>query len=136
MSDTSLQPAASEPPGGPRTIGYVNLHVRDYARSAAFFRDVIGLPMMFADEGFQFARFAAGGVTFAVAGDPNAGHEAPRADRLSGIGLCVRDVDAAYEDLKAKGVRFTMEPSKQPWGGYMAMFADPEGNVFYLDSQS
>jgi predicted enzyme related to lactoylglutathione lyase len=26
-----------------------------------------------------------------------------------------------------------MAPSKQPWGGYMAMFADPDGNIFYLD---
>ena len=31
-------------------------------------------------------------------------------------------------------VRFTMPPSKQPWGGYMALFADPDGNIFYLDS--
>ena len=46
----------------------------------------------------------------------------------------VEDVDAAYREMKARGARFTMEPSKQPWGGYMAMFADPEGNVFYLDS--
>lgn len=28
----------------------------------------------------------------------------------------------------------TMPPSKQPWGGYMALFADPDGNIFYLDS--
>jgi predicted enzyme related to lactoylglutathione lyase len=27
-----------------------------------------------------------------------------------------------------------MSPSKQPWGGYMALFADPDGNIFYLDS--
>jgi len=26
-----------------------------------------------------------------------------------------------------------MKPSKQPWGGFMAMFADPDGNTFYLD---
>jgi predicted enzyme related to lactoylglutathione lyase len=26
-----------------------------------------------------------------------------------------------------------MAPTKQPWGGFMAMFVDPDGNVFYLD---
>ncbi len=26
-----------------------------------------------------------------------------------------------------------MAPQKQPWGGFMALFADPDGNVFYLD---
>ena len=43
-------------------------------------------------------------------------------------------MDAAYEELKAKGVIFTMAPAKQPWGGYMGLFADPDGNEFYLDS--
>ncbi len=137
MSEASLQPTAAERPGGPRIIGYVNLHVRDFAKSMAFFRDVIGFPLQFADEGFHFARFGAGGVSFAVANDPNAPvHDGPVEDHLSGIGICVRDVDAAYQDLKARGVRFTMEPSKMPWGGYMAMFADPDGNVFYLDGLS
>jgi predicted enzyme related to lactoylglutathione lyase len=26
-----------------------------------------------------------------------------------------------------------MPPTDQPWGGFMATFADPDGNVFYLD---
>jgi predicted enzyme related to lactoylglutathione lyase len=43
------------------------------------------------------------------------------------------DVDAAHAELAAKGVKFTMGPGKMPWGGYMAMFVDPDGNEFYLD---
>ena len=39
----------------------------------------------------------------------------------------------AYEELGARGVRFTMPPQEQPWGGFMAMFTDPDGNIFYLD---
>ena len=53
---------------------------------------------------------------------------------LAHTAVCVPDVDAAFSELCAKGVRFTMMPSKQPWGGYMAMFADPDGNIFYLDT--
>ena len=30
-------------------------------------------------------------------------------------------------------MRFTAAPERQPWGGFMALFADPDGNVFYLD---
>jgi len=26
-----------------------------------------------------------------------------------------------------------MTPTHQPWGGFMAMFKDPDGNTFYLD---
>jgi predicted enzyme related to lactoylglutathione lyase len=104
-------------------------------REVAFFRDLVGLELQVSDPEFHFARFDAG-IGFAVAGG---GEElspgAPQPDRLSGIGFVVEDVDAAYREMKAKGVRFTMEPSRQPWGGYMAMFADPEGNVFYLDGQ-
>jgi uncharacterized glyoxalase superfamily protein PhnB len=47
--------------------------------------------------------------------------------------LAVTDIDAAYTELSAKGVRFPMVPSDQPWGGRLALFADPDGNVLYLD---
>jgi predicted enzyme related to lactoylglutathione lyase len=40
------------------------------------------------------------------------------------------DVKAAHSSLKAKGVRFTQEPTAQPWGGVEAQFSDPDGNVF------
>jgi len=35
--------------------------------------------------------------------------------------------------LIKNGVEFTMTPTHQPWGGFMAMFKDPDGNTFYLD---
>jgi len=115
------------------TIGYINLHVRDVEREVAFFRDVVGLEVLFSDPSFHYTRFDAG-IGFAVnSGGEAAGPAEPLPDRLSGIGFLVEDVDAKAREMKAKGARFTMEPSRQPWGGYMAMFADPEGNVFYLD---
>lgn len=114
-------------------IGYITLGVIDYERSLKFFRDVIGFPLLANDAGFKFARFQAGNVTFAVVGGAGKEREA-RGDVHAGIAICVPDVDAAYRELEAKGVRFTMKPSKQPWGGYMALFADPDGNIFYLDT--
>ena len=115
-------------------VGYVILHVHDLNREVAFFRDVVGLPLQFSDESFHFARFDGGGISFSVASSgEDSGPPEPAADRFSGIGFAVDDVDAAAREIKARGARFTMEPSRQPWGGYMAMFADPEGNLFYLD---
>ena len=110
-------------------IGYLNVHVSDLRRAVDFYRDTLGFSLEFADESFHYARFDVAGMRFAVA----SGGERPEGDRHTGIGIVVPDVDAAYEELNAKGVRFTMAPSRQPWGGYMAMFADPDGNVFYLD---
>ncbi len=114
-------------------IGYINLHVHDVGREVAFFRDVVGLELKFTDDSFHFASFDGGTVGFAIAGSGEAPPSEPLPDRLSGIGFVVDDVDAATREMKARGARFTMEPSRQAWGGYMAMFADPEGNIFYLD---
>ena len=118
------------------SIGYINLAVTDFTRSLEFYRDVIGLPLLLQDDKFQFAQFDAGGVRFAVVGGAESKKmcEARGDDFHTGIGFCVKDVDAAHRALAAKDVRFTMNPMKQPWGGYMAMFADPDGNIFYLDS--
>ena len=49
------------------------------------------------------------------------------------VRLIVEDIDATYEELKSKGVEFEMTPTKQPWGGTLALFNDPDGNTFYLD---
>ena len=114
-------------------IGYITLGVVDFERSVAFFRDVIGFPLLFSDEKFKFARFQSGGTLFSVVGGAGKERES-KGDVHAGIAICVPDVDAAYRELAAKGVRFTMKPSKQPWGGYMALFADPDGNIFYLDT--
>jgi lactoylglutathione lyase len=118
------------------SIGYINLAVRDYPRAIAFYRDVLGLPLLVEDAQFEFAQFDAGTVRFAVVGGPQSRQlrDARGGDFHAGIAFCVPDVDAAYRALSSRGVRFTMTPSQQPWGGYMAMFADPDGNVFYLDT--
>ena len=41
------------------------------------------------------------------------------------------DLQATYEELRARGVEFTQEPTDQP-GGAMAQFKDPDGNIFVL----
>ena len=49
------------------------------------------------------------------------------------IAYIVDDIDAKYIELLDKGVEFEMPPTKQPWGGTLALFKDPDENVFYLD---
>jgi predicted enzyme related to lactoylglutathione lyase len=115
-------------------IWYVNVFVSDLARAVAFYRDVLGLPLQFEHAEFGYASFAPEGMRFGVACvDRKAPEFAALVGRHTGIGLGVPDVDAAHRALVAKGVRFTTAPAKQPWGGYMAILADPDGNLFYLD---
>jgi catechol 2,3-dioxygenase-like lactoylglutathione lyase family enzyme len=41
------------------------------------------------------------------------------------------DINATYEELKAKGVEFTKPPKKEPYG-YEAVFKDDSGNWYSL----
>ncbi len=43
----------------------------------------------------------------------------------------VPDMAAQYEDMKAKGVRITSEPDKQPWGTFMTIL-DQDDNALLL----
>ena len=112
-------------------IGYVTVSVRDLDHAVEFYRDVMGFELLFSAAEFTYAAFQLGGTRFSVAVAPDQSH----VGRHTGIGFFVADVDAVHAELAAKGVHFTMAPSKQPWGGYMAMFTDPDGNGFYLDSE-
>lgn len=52
---------------------------------------------------------------------------------LDHISFTVDDVDAAYHDLRGRGVEFEGEPvTEQAWGVRLAAFGDPEGNRYYL----
>jgi predicted enzyme related to lactoylglutathione lyase len=44
----------------------------------------------------------------------------------------VEDVDKAYQTLCEKGVSFDKEPNDTPWGGRIALFSDPDGNLLQL----
>jgi lactoylglutathione lyase len=115
-------------------LWYVNVFVRDLKRAVEFYRDALGLPLQFEDEKFGYASFAPEGLRLGIARvDASAPELASLVGRHTGVGFGVPDLDAAYEELKAKGVPFPMSPAKQPWGGYMATFADLDGNIFYLD---
>ena len=110
-------------------LWYVNLFVSDFERALAFYEGALGLTAATRDPGFGYASFRTADVLFAIvkAGDGDL------VGRHTGIGFGVEDLVASHRDLSGKGVEFTMLPERQPWGGFMAMFRDPDGNTFYLD---
>jgi predicted enzyme related to lactoylglutathione lyase len=48
--------------------------------------------------------------------------------KRTGIVFETDDIYALYERLKKKGVKFTLKPTKMPWGGIVADFLDPDNN--------
>lgn len=48
------------------------------------------------------------------------------------VNLEVGDITAVHARLAAAGVVFTRPPEREPWGGTVATFADPDGNTLQL----
>jgi lactoylglutathione lyase len=112
-------------------VAYVNVFVTDLQRALGFYRDALGLDVEFVSPEHGYASVSAGAVRLglAVPGPEQSG----LVGRHTGIGLEVADLEREHARLQARGVLFTMPPTRQPWGGFMALVSDPDGNVFYLD---
>jgi lactoylglutathione lyase len=113
-------------------VASITIYGRDLQRMIAFYHEVLGLPLLANDEAFDYGRVDGGSVHISLgAGEPNP-DLGIHIGIHTGIAFEVPDIDAAYEALKAKGVTFSMPPKRQAWGGDMAMFLDPDGNVLQL----
>jgi lactoylglutathione lyase len=51
------------------------------------------------------------------------------------INLGVDDIHRVYAGLCAKGVSFLKPPTQEYWGGWVATFFDPDGNILQLLQQ-
>lgn len=112
-------------------VWYTTVYVRDFARAMDFYENTLGFKRRLRNDDFGHGSFATDGALFSV--QRVEGEQISMAGRQTGIGFGVSDLDAEYRWLSGRGVKFTMKPERQPWRGYMSMFADPDGNVFYLD---
>ena len=110
-------------------VGYINVFVSDFSRAVDFYSNTLGLKLNMREDNFGYASYDAGPVSFAVAESEDPG----LVGKHTGIGFIAADIDATYAELIDKGVEFDMPPTKQPWGGTLALMKDPDGNVFYLD---
>ena len=116
------------------TVGYVNVYVTDFDAGVDFLGSKLGLTELMREDDFGYASFDAGPIQVGLAKvDPDDPIQAAMAGTMTGIGFIVDDLDAVFTDLSAQGVEFAQTPQKMPWGGYLALVRDTDGNVFYLD---
>ena len=101
-------------------LKYAIKFVADMDNAVKFYRDTLGLPLKFQSPGWS--EFLTGETTLALhpASDKNPAGKVE-------LGFTVADVEAFYRDISAKGVRFSMPPKKQDFGGVLAQFVDSEG---------
>ena len=115
-------------------VGYVNVYVTDFAAAVEFMGSTLGLEQLMREDDFGYASFDAGPITVGLAKvDPDDPIQAAMAGGMTGIGFVVDDLDARHAELVESGVHFVQPPEHMPWGGYMALMQDGDGNVFYLD---
>jgi lactoylglutathione lyase len=123
-----------------RKIEATVLFVQDLDACAAFYRDTFRLDYQGSDaqsatfllqEGLYLILLSPEGAA-GLLGTPENVLPVPTGARgLLAAG--VADIDAAYEELKAKGVTFLRPPTDQNWGLRTAHFADPEGNIWEIN---
>ncbi|QOY87733.1 VOC family protein [Paludibaculum fermentans] len=108
----------------PSTVSLVMFGVDNLARSVAFYRDVVSLPLRSSSEEFTF--FAAGPVTLALS-VPLGRAVQPRAGAMELV-FSVHGVLASFAALKDRGCRFVQEPREVSPGSWAATFTDPDGH--------
>ncbi|MBV9573330.1 MAG: VOC family protein [Acidobacteriales bacterium] len=106
-------------------LSYVIEFVADMDRAVKFYRDVLGLSLKFESPGWS--EFSTGETTLGL-------HPSSEKDAAGKVefGFNVADLDKFYDDMRTKGVKFSMPPTQQDFGGRLAQFEDPDGAIIHV----
>ena len=119
---------------------HVALITRDFARLRSFYVETLGLAVVGAFAGYLIVFLAAGSTTIELIEEEWPGSVADGVDGADRAGwnhlaLEVEDVDAAYAELAARGIPFTVAPEDFPPEApalRIAFLRDPDGNLVEL----
>jgi catechol 2,3-dioxygenase-like lactoylglutathione lyase family enzyme len=114
----------------------INLIVSSVARSVAFYRDVLGVTVVYFNEDFAALRLS--GVDFMLHADHTYDHHAWHAPLLEGarrgLGAELRafgiDPDAVERRAREAGAAIVQAASDKPHGWREVMVSDPDGYVW------
>jgi lactoylglutathione lyase len=115
-------------------LSLIRVAVRDFERALRFYTETLGMPLAQRLDKYGWAQFQLGGADLAIERDSGEGEdgEEDSVGRFVGVSLAVDDIEATYAMLRERGVEFLGPPEKMPWGGVLAHFRDPDGNVLTL----
>ncbi len=107
-------------------LGYVVVYVDDLDRCAAFYRDVLGIPVDYAAPGWTQFKTRGAALVLHPKTDP-----ASPTGTAAHVTFRVDDLDAEYRRLSAQAVKFVAPPASAAFGKH-ATLLDPEGNAVDL----
>ena len=114
-------------------LGQISIIVHDLPRATAFYRDILGLPLLFTAGNMAF--FDCNGVRLMLgpASSPELDHPS------SILYFRVPDINAAHRRLLEMGVKIEAPPRliapMKTYDLWMVAFRDPEGNYMQLMSE-
>ncbi len=109
-------------------LNKLDLIVRDVPEATAFFRDVLGLEVHYAEE--RFAELDAGGGFVLMLSPDAMVPMQPAAGTI--LHFEVDNVLQTLQQARSKGAKVLLEPTRTDWGWESAMIAGPEGSVIDL----
>ena len=104
-------------------ISAVALAVRDMSRSVDFYRDKVGLELLYGGGSESFSSFRVGGGYLNLILAPDGGWS-----WWGRLILHVDDVDALYQRLLAGGLTPSTAPEDAPWGERYFHVNDPDSH--------
>ncbi len=119
-------------------LDHVALQVRDLEASIAFYRNSLGLKLLFSKvdeahgEAFAFLELEGGNLELLQAlgdGETAAAPPAPRKPYCPHVALVTEDMDACVAELQQKGVPIVDGPLEIPGSVRWLYIADPDNNV-------
>ena len=120
---------------GPLTSVMLSTSAERFPALRAFYVDTLGLEPSGGTRGGQRVAFSwsAPGLLLRliISTHDQVRGDAPDPHRVL-LNLQVDDIHAVAARLVAAGVEFTRPPAEESWGGWVATFADPDGNLVQL----
>ena len=126
-----MEAASQTTPSGLSAIGQIGTTVSDVERAVGFYRDWLGMKLLFQVPNMAF--FDCGGVRLMLSGSETGETYSPI------LYFKVADIQQMAEILKGRGVVFEREPhllaSMPDHDLWMAFFRDPDRNALALMSE-
>ena len=114
-------------------IGQISVNVHDLERATAFYRDTLGLPLLFTASGMAFFNCSGVRLMLGRAEKPEFDHPG------SVLYFAVPDIQAAHQKMMASGTQFVDAPhvvARMPDHDlWMTFFHDTEQNLLALMSE-
>ena len=111
-------------------LNFVRIFTQHFGQALTFYRDTLGLKVLDQNKKNAYAILDTGPAKLIL----EEKDDTQLIGRYTGLSLTVKDIEALYNQLIQRGVKFKGCPEKQFWGGYLVDFLDIDGNIITLSS--